>query len=125
MAEMEKPTILIAEDNDSNYKLFESILRRDYHLLHGWNGREAVDLFEEHHPQFVLMDINMPVMDGYQATTEIRRSSTSVPIVAVTAYAFASDELRVLESGFNGYMAKPINPRLLKEQIADMLQKSR
>ena len=60
------------------------------------------------------MDINMPVMDGYEATAEIRKQSADVPIIAVTAFAFASDEQKVLSSGFDGYMPKPINARQLK-----------
>ena len=115
--------ILIAEDNESNYKLFESILKYDYHLIHAWDGMEAVNLFKEHNPQIVLMDINMPVMDGYEATKEIRKYSAKVPIIAITAFAFASDEQRVMESGFDGYMPKPINARLLKAQLTDIMQK--
>ena len=88
-----------------------------------WNGREAVDLFNRHTPHLVLMDINMPVMDGYEATAEIRKQSADVPIIAVTAFAFASDEQKVLSSGFDGYMPKPINARQLKTQVLDMLRK--
>ncbi|MCQ4818750.1 response regulator, partial [[Eubacterium] rectale] len=73
--EKDKLVILIAEDNESNYRLFESILRHEYKLVHAWNGREAVDLFNRHTPHLVLMDINMPVMDGYEATAEIRKQS--------------------------------------------------
>lgn len=121
--EKDKLVILIAEDNESNYRLFESILRHEYKLVHAWNGREAVDLFNRHTPHLVLMDINMPVMDGYEATAEIRKQSADVPIIAVTAFAFASDEQKVLSSGFDGYMPKPINARQLKTQVLDMLRK--
>ena len=120
--EKDKLVILIAEDNESNYRLFESILRHEYKLVHAWNGREAVDLFNRHTPHLVLMDINMPVMDGYEATAEIRKQSADVPIIAVTAFAFASDEQKVLSSGFDGYMPKPINARQLKTQVLDMLR---
>lgn len=120
--EKDKLTILIAEDNDSNYKLFESILKNDYRLLHAWNGREAVELFRTHNPQIILMDINMPVMDGYRATKEIRKYSVKVPIIAITAFAYASDEQRVMESGFDGYMPKPINALLLKTQIQTIMK---
>ncbi|WP_455669522.1 ATP-binding protein [Phocaeicola sp.] len=119
----DKLTILIAEDNESNYRLFQSILRRDYNLIHAWDGREAVELYKVHNPQIILMDINMPVMDGYEATHEIRKISADVPIIAVTAFAYASDEQRVMENGFDGYMAKPINAPQLKKQIAAILQK--
>jgi len=116
-------TILIAEDNDSNYRLFESILKNDYRLIHAWDGREAVEMFKEYAPQIILMDINMPVLNGYEATKEIRKYSSKVPIIAVTAFAYASDEQRVMESGFDGYMPKPINARLLQEQLKEIMQK--
>ena len=121
--ERNKLTILVAEDNASNYKLFESILKYDYHLIHAWDGMEAVEMFRRHNPQIVLMDINMPVMDGYEATREIRKYSAKIPIIAVTAFAYASDEQKVMESGFDGYMPKPINAKLLKAQLVDIMQK--
>ena len=119
----QKITILIAEDHESNYRLIESILRKDYNLIHAWNGEEAVSLFKETAPQLILMDINMPVMDGYEATQEIRKLSTRVPIIAVTAFAYASDEQKVMENGFDAYMAKPINANQLKKQINSILTK--
>ena len=67
------------------------------------------------------MDINMPVLDGYGAKDEIRRLSPGVPIIAVTAYAFASDEQKILDSGFDGYLAKPVNPDLLHKKIEEIL----
>lgn len=121
--ERNKLTILVAEDNASNYKLFESILKYDYHLIHAWDGMEAVEMFRKHNPQIVLMDINMPVMDGYEATREIRKYSAKIPIIAVTAFAYASDEQKVMESGFDGYMPRPINAKLLKAQLVDIMQK--
>ena len=121
--EKDKLVILIAEDNESNYKLFESILKYDYHLIHAWDGQEAVNMFKEHNPQIILMDINMPVLNGYEAAEEIRKYSAKVPIIAITAFAYASDEQRVMESGFDGYMPKPINARQLKAQLTAIMQK--
>lgn len=118
----QKITILVAEDNDSNFRLIESILRKDYLLIHAWNGQEAVDMFKEHDPQLILMDINMPVMDGYEATREIRRYSTRVPIIAVTAFAYASDEQQVMKNGFDAYMAKPINAGQLRTKVSSILK---
>ena len=63
----------------------------------------------------------MPVMDGYEATAEIRKVSASVPIIAVTAYAFAQDEQRIINSGFDAYTAKPINGKILKDKISTLL----
>lgn len=114
-------TILIAEDNVSNFKLFETILQKEYRILHAWNGKEAVRLFEEYEPHIVLMDISMPEMDGYEATAEIRKRSAEVPILAVTAYAYASDEQQILSRGFDGYTSKPINPNILRSKIVELL----
>lgn len=113
-------TLLIAEDNESNYTLIKAILK-DYNLLHAWNGQEAIDLYRKYHPDMILMDLKMPIMDGYQATHEIRKDNTIIPIIAVTAFAFAEDEQRVSQSGFNGYVAKPIKPNDLKKKIVDLL----
>lgn len=113
--------MLVAEDNESNYILFETILSPFYDLVHAWNGEEAVEMFREHNPQIVIMDINMPKMDGYEATREIRRHSQGIPIIAVTAYAFATDRERMMDSGFNGYVSKPINPSRLNDEITSVL----
>ena len=87
------------------------------------NCLDAVNMFKEYNPQIILMDINMPVLNGYEATKEIRKYSAKVPIIAVTAFAYASDEQQVMESGFDGYMPKPINARQLKAQLTDIMQK--
>lgn len=120
----EKLTLLVAEDNESNYLLFETILSNDYNLIHAWDGREAVDLFKQHQPNIIIMDINMPNMDGYEATREIRKMSKSVPIIAVTAYAFASDKERIMENGFNGYVSKPVNANKLKSELKSTVDQS-
>lgn len=119
----DKLKILVAEDINSNYKLFESILKNDYQLIHAANGQEAVELFKEHNPHLILMDINMPVLNGYEAVSEIRKISLTVPIIAVTAYAYESDEQRILHSGFNAYTSKPINANTLKNKITLLLEK--
>ena len=116
--------ILVAEDNESNYKLIKAILSKEYNLYHAWNGREAVEMFSECHPQLILMDINMPVMDGYEATREIRKLSTDVPILVLTAYAYASDEERILNSGMNSYMSKPVNTQQLRKRVDSLLRQA-
>lgn len=123
VVEKNKLKILIAEDNPSNYMLFESILKKDYHLVHAWDGMEAVRLFREHEPHLVLMDINMPELNGYEAVQEIRKISSSVPVIAVTAYAYASDEEKIMASGFDGFTPKPINANLLRNKIISLLEK--
>jgi len=120
----ERITILIAEDDESNYRLFKSILQKDYQLIHAWDGVEAVKLFQECQPHIILMDINMPNMNGYEATREIRKLSESVPIIAVTAYAYTSDKQKVMESGFNGYMSKPLHAGKLRDEIIATLNRN-
>lgn len=115
-----KATLLIAEDNESNYIYIKAILK-EYNLLHAWNGQEAVELYKKYHPDIILMDLKMPIMDGYQATKEIRKDNTVIPIIAVTAFAFAEDEQRVKQSGFNDYVSKPIKPNDLKKRIINFL----
>lgn len=114
-------TILIAEDNESNYLLFQSILEKDYRLIHAWDGAEAVKLFDQFRPALVIMDINMPVMNGYEATNEIRKLSADVPILAVTAYAYASDQSRIMQSGFTSYVSKPVNSEKLTHELRSLI----
>ena len=113
--------ILIAEDNADNYRLFESLLGGRWSLAHAWDGAEAVEMFSRLGPQLVLMDIKMPKMDGYEAARTIRLKNPSVPIVAVTAYAFEQDEQRILSEGFSGYISKPLDPLSLISTIQRLL----
>lgn len=109
------PRILIAEDNESNYMLFNSILKSKYTLIHAWNGRQAVDLFQKEQPDIILMDMKMPELNGIDATMIIREKSHSIPIIAVTAFAFDEDRERALSVGCNDFLTKPI---IAKELIA-------
>lgn len=113
-------TLLIAEDDAANYKLFEAILKKHYKLLHAWNGLEAVEMFKAENPDVILMDIKMPVMDGYEATSAIRKLSPDIPIVAVTAFAYPEDMRRILSSGFDGCLPKPVSADGLKKKIAEL-----
>ena len=115
-----KVILLIAEDDPANYKLLEAMLKKQYTLLHAWNGREAIDLFEKHRPCMILMDIKMPEMDGYEATAAIRKLSPDIPIVAVTAFAYPEDMRRILSCGFDGCLPKPVNADNLKKKIAEL-----
>ncbi len=118
----DKKSILIAEDNASNYKLLEAILSKSYNLLHAWEGKEAVELFAKHKPQIVLMDISMPGMDGYESTREIRKLSATVPIIGLTARAFPDDEQKGYECGMTEYMTKPINIANLRMRLEQILR---
>ena len=112
--DVRKPLILIAEDVESNYKLLEIILKKEYDLLWAKNGREAVDFAMEHKPDAILMDIKMPVMDGIEALKEIRRHTAELPVIMQTAYAFDTDRRTAEEAGCNGFITKPVMPRELK-----------
>lgn len=118
----DKKSILIAEDNASNYKLLEAILSKSYNLLHAWEGKEAVELFAKHKPQIVLMDISMPGMDGYESTREIRKLSATVPIIGLTARAFPDDEQKGYNCGMTEYMTKPINIANLRMRLEQILR---
>ena len=121
-AKKEKFVIMVAEDNESNYKLFESMLKKHYTLIHAWNGEEAVELFKEQNPHLILMDINMPKMDGYEAARLIHEIAPQTPIIAVTAFAYAEDEQRIIENGFDAYITKPIQPKKLQSKIVELLK---
>jgi CheY-like chemotaxis protein len=113
--------ILVAEDTDSNYLLVSIILRKDYELFRAINGHEVLDLYEQQHPDLILMDIKMPDMDGLEATRIIRRTDPDTPIVALTANAYDSDREKALEAGCNSYMAKPLDAAKLRELLAAFL----
>lgn len=118
-----KPVVLVAEDNPSNYKLVEVLLRNDYALLHANNGQEAVDLYALHRPPVVLMDISMPVMDGYDALRGIRELNPEAHVIALTAYAFEADRQKMMQSGFNGCLAKPLDVNELRRMVRSELEK--
>ena len=118
-----KPLILIAEDVESNYKLLEIILKKEYNLLWAKNGKEAVEYALSHNPDAVLMDIKMPVMDGIEALKEIRLHTDSLPVIMQTAYAFDTDRRVAEEAGCNGFITKPVMPRELKMYLDKYLTK--
>ena len=122
--EDQKVRILVAEDNESNFKLVSAILSREYNLYHAWNGKEAVEAFDTFKPKLVIMDINMPVMDGYEASSLIKKKSPNTPILALTAYATSADEEKILAAGMDAYMAKPVCMPQLRMRLKDLLKKS-
>lgn len=110
--------ILIAEDNDSNYILMNYILKKHYEFFRARNGQEAVELAESEKPDLILMDIKMPVMDGLEATRQIKAKMPDMPIVALTANAFDSDRHSALEAGCNDFLSKPVNAEKCIQTIA-------
>ena len=117
-----KPLILIAEDVESNYKLLEIILKKEYDLLWAKNGR-AVKAADKLHPDLIIMDLMLPVMDGIEALKEIRRHTAELPVIMQTAYAFDTDRRTAEEAGCNGFITKPVMPRELKMYLDKYLNK--
>lgn len=118
-----KPVLLIAEDVADNYRLYHTLLKHKFTLLHAWNGEEAVKMFIEEHPEAILMDIKMPVIDGYEAVARIRALDKDIPVIAVSAYAFSDDIDRIMKSGFTGYITKPISQDRLFDALSFLVNK--
>ena len=123
-----RPLLLLAEDNEANINLIQTILEREgYQVIVARNGLEAVELTKEKRPALILMDIQMPELDGLEAIRRIRADADTaqIPIIALTALAMVGDKERCLEAGANIYLSKPINrPRLL-ELIEESLKVSK
>jgi two-component system cell cycle response regulator DivK len=118
-------TILYVEDNADNRTLVRRILMAEgYNLLEAANAMQALELLKNTQPNLILMDINMPDMDGYSLTTKIKETPglESIPIIALTANVMRGDRERSLEAGCDGYIQKPIDIDLLSEQIERFLR---
>lgn len=116
-----RPTILIAEDNESNFFLLLEILKKNYRIIHAINGIEAIQMYKNSRPDAILMDIRMPQMDGLAATRAIRKSDPDIPIIAVSADAYEQDKQVAYQSGCNAYIMKPVDIRLLRETLVLLL----
>ena len=115
-------TVLIVEDNELNMKLFHDLLEAyGYATVQTKNGREAVGLAREHHPDLILLDIQLPEISGLEITKILKADDDlkSIPIIAVTALAFRGDEERVLEAGCDAYISKPISVAEFLERVKD------
>jgi signal transduction histidine kinase/CheY-like chemotaxis protein/Flp pilus assembly protein TadD len=122
LGEINNKTILIAEDNALNYMLLHKVLANyNIKVLHAWNGAEAVEIFKsENTIDLVLMDLKMPVMDGYKATIEMKRINSKIPVIAQSAYAMDISKDEITEIGFDDYISKPIN----KEELIELIKRS-
>jgi CheY-like chemotaxis protein len=114
-------TILIVEDTEFNIDLITQLLEDDYHLLIARDGEQGVGMAKENHPDLILMDISLPVMDGYEATRKIRETLQSTPIIGVSAHAMSGHEQKAKEAGCNDYLTKPINDALLFDMLKQYL----
>ena len=110
-------TILVAEDEDSNYELVKIVLQKRYRLIRAHNGIEAVKLNEDEHPDMILMDIRMPGMNGLDATRIIKEVSHNTPVVALSAYAFDENVREAKAAGCDEFMAKPFRVENLIEMV--------
>ena len=123
-----KEKILIVEDNPRNMRLIEMTLRaKNYTLLKATDGEEALDMAMREQPDLIIMDIQLPKVNGLEVTKKLRETPafSHIPIIGVTAYAMKGDKERVIESGCDAYLSKPINTRELPEVIVEMLLQRR
>lgn len=118
--------ILIADDNEMNRSLMLALLQRKGHeVLEAEDGAQAVKLAKEHTPDLIIMDIQMPVLDGVTALRMLRadESIKEIPVIAVTSYAMKGDKEKFLNAGFDSYIPKPINIREIAEFIEQYIKK--
>jgi two-component system, cell cycle response regulator DivK len=120
--------ILIVEDNENNMYLISYILKnKNYEIIQATTGEQGVALAIKEKPDLILMDIQLPGIDGMEATKRIRASKADgiVPIIALTSYAMTGDREKALESGCTGYIEKPINPDTVLDEIEKYLKDRR
>jgi two-component system cell cycle response regulator DivK len=125
--EKTKQTIMVVEDYDDTRVLLKHALEiKGYRVLEAVNGQEAIDIAEREQPDLILMDLDLPILDGIAATNQIRRQSRmeQVPIVAVTAYPLSFTRVKAFAKGCNEYMSKPIDLKELEEVIVRYLPRN-
>jgi CheY-like chemotaxis protein len=118
-------TIVVAEDDPSSRELVCEILEaQGYHVIEACNGRDALDQIEKTCPDLLVMDIQMPLIGGLAAIERIRQDQrfANLRVLAVTAHAMAGDRERILASGFDGYVSKPIDATTFKKSVRDLLR---
>jgi two-component system, cell cycle response regulator DivK len=119
--------ILIAEDNPVNRELLRELLEvRGYDVCEACNGQEALTAIAAGRPDILLLDLDMPVLDGYETIRRIRQDAcmADLPVLAVTAYAMQGDREKILNAGFNGYLSKPIDSVSLNREMQRLLASS-
>jgi two-component system, cell cycle response regulator DivK len=119
-----KKTILVVEDQEDNRQILRDLLASaGFRMVEAHDGREALTLARSERPDLILMDIQLPMLDGYEATRGIKRDPElkDIPIIAVTSYALSGDEERAREAGCDAYVAKPYSTRLLLAKIGQFL----
>jgi two-component system cell cycle response regulator DivK len=117
--------ILVVEDQADNRKIIRDMLRgADYEIIEAEDGEQALAAIARRRPDLILMDIQLPIMDGYEATRRIKADATlrSIPIIAVTSYALSGEEKKARAAGCDDYVPKPFSPRQLLAKIRQYLQ---
>jgi len=117
-------TILVVEDQEDNRQILRDLLdANDYDMLEAENGEEALAAVKKQRPDLILMDIQLPVLDGYEATRRLKADpdTQSIPIIVVTSYALSGDETKARESGCDAYVTEPYSPRALLAKIREFL----
>ena len=117
--------ILVIEDQEDNRRIMRDFLTSaDYKIIEAVTGEEGVRSAEAHLPDLIIMDIQLPDIDGYEATKRIKAIPTlsSIPIIAVTSYALSGDDIKALEAGCDAYVSKPFSPRALLNKIKEFLK---
>ena len=116
-------TALIIEDNEDNMVLITRLLNKyGYRTIEAVTGRDGVAMAISHTPDFVLLDIQLPDIDGTEVLRQIREAGIEVPIIAMTSFAMAGDREKLLAAGCNGYIEKPIDPERVITQINQVLE---
>lgn len=114
-------TILIVEDLDLNIDLLTQLLEDEYTILIARDGVQGVALTEECNPDLILMDISLPMMDGYEATRRIRETFKSLPIIGLSAHAMQGDAEKAIAAGCTDYLTKPVDEALLFQKLKHYL----
>lgn len=116
--------VLVVEDVDFNRELVVQLLEDKYHVIEAVNGQEGVELAERERPELILMDLSLPVMDGWEATRRLKANDDlrSIPVIALTARAMVGDEKKALAAGCDDYLVKPLDEDELMARIAKYLE---
>ena len=117
-------TILVIEDHEDNRRIMRDLLASSgYEVIEAASGEEGVTRAETYRPDLILLDIQLPGIDGYEVTRRIKTNPDlqKIPIIAVTSYALSGDDVKAFEAGCNAYVAKPFSPRKLLARIREYL----